>query len=66
MVSVTLVGTDVIIGWQKPDENFAEITSYAIELRAQDGSWVSDNINCDGGEEPNFTNLNCAIPMIDI
>lgn len=66
MVSVTLVGTDVQINWSEPDSNFSVITDYLVELLTYDGSWVTDAVNCDGGQEPNFSSRNCRIPMIDI
>ena len=66
MVTVTLSVTDIIIAWVKPDENFESITAYAIELRTHDGNWVTDSTNCDASQEPNFSNRNCVIPMVDI
>ena len=66
MVTITLDGTDVQIAWTKPDFNFSPISDYLVELLMYDGSWVTDTVNCDGGQEPNFSNFNCKIPMIEI
>ena len=63
MVIVTLTGIDVKIAWLKPNENFEPITSYAVELLKQDGSWATENTYCDASQDPNFSNLNCVIPM---
>ena len=66
MVTVTLVGTDVQIAWVAPDSNFSPINDYLVELMTHSGDWVTDLTNCDGGLEPNFSSLNCQIPMVDI
>lgn len=47
MVTVDLQGTDVLISWTQPDENFEPITSYKIDLRTHDDQWIVDTTNCD-------------------
>jgi hypothetical protein len=44
----SIVGSDVLITWIKPNENGATITAYKIEIRHKDGTYSQEMANCDG------------------
>lgn len=62
-VVTSITGTDVIIDWNTPSDNFATILEYAIIFETVVGTYVSDLTNCDG-QDPLVTQ--CTVSMADI
>jgi hypothetical protein len=49
----------VLISWETPSSNGAEVTSYEILIKGSDSNFHEDTTNCAGST----ANTNCEIPM---
>jgi len=49
-ISTANSGTDIVITWEAPDDNFDTITQYLIELRESDGETFTEAAECDGSD----------------
>lgn len=47
-VTTTIDGTNVVIDWPVPDNNYKEILEYDIVFEHSDSTYVQDLTNCDG------------------
>jgi len=63
IATTSIVGTDVVIDWVAPDNNFETILQYDILFKKADGTYVNDEVNCDGSVASGTT---CIIPMTDM
>ena len=54
---------NIKIEWTKPDENSNVITGYEILIKAKDGTYIEDLVDCNADQEPVLTDLTCNIPL---
>lgn len=56
--------TDIVmVAWQEPDNNGAEVTAYTITLKQGDGVFSSDTVNCDATTGSFNNDKVCYIPV---
>jgi hypothetical protein len=64
--STSIVGTDVVIDWDAPDDNYETISEYSIAFTASNGDQVSSIDHCVGTETDLLSNTECSIPMASL
>ena len=61
--STTVVNSDVIFDWEKPNENGTPITEYKVYIRKADLTYVFDNSLCDGRSQAVIDSTQCTVPL---
>jgi hypothetical protein len=64
--TVTLSGTDVLVGFTTPDEHFSTITAYEIRLKKSDTLFYDATSLCAESQATIITQQYCTMTMVDI
>lgn len=56
-------GQDIVITWQAPSDNGAEITSYQVLFKKADDSFTTELTYCDGSDSSIVSALTCTVPI---
>lgn len=63
-ISTQNSGTDVLLTWDAPSDNGADITAYLIEVETSvDGTYVEDTSSCDGSQTSVVTGRSCTFSL---
>jgi|LauGreDrversion4_2_1035121.scaffolds.fasta_scaffold831385_1 hypothetical protein len=57
------VGTDVVITWPVPVDNYAEVTSFDLKIKNSAGSFVQALSYCDEDAATILSSQTCTLPL---